>query len=70
MIRVLVLAASAAFLLAPAVAYANCGAQHTAQSLAIGLDRPRREEESGTGDDRRQGRRHADGALEVAARPD
>ena len=32
MIRVLVLAVSAAFLLAPAVAYAHCGAQHTAQT--------------------------------------
>ncbi len=32
MIRVLVLAASAAFLLAPAAANAHCGAQHTAQA--------------------------------------
>ncbi len=32
MIRVLVLAASAAFLLAPVVANADCGAQHTAQA--------------------------------------
>ena len=32
MIRVLVLAVSTAFVLAPAIAYANCGAQHTAQS--------------------------------------
>ena len=32
MTRVLVLAASAAFLLAPAVAYAHCGADHTAQA--------------------------------------
>lgn len=32
MIRVAVLAVSAAFLLAPALAYANCGAEHVAQS--------------------------------------
>ena len=31
MIRVLVLAAAAAFVLAPAVASAHCGADHTAQ---------------------------------------
>jgi hypothetical protein len=31
MIRVLVLAAAAAFVLAPTIASANCGANHTAQ---------------------------------------
>ena len=32
MIRVAVLAVSAGFLLAPVIAYAHCGAEHTAQS--------------------------------------
>lgn len=35
MIRVFVLAAAAAFVLAPAVASANCGAAHTAQASPV-----------------------------------
>ena len=67
MIRVLVLAVSAAFVLAPAIAYAHCGAQHTAQTAQAASTDLAAKKKAATADDRRQGRCHQGGAREVAA---